>query len=145
MDHILEPLYAIRLTIDLEKTKYMYLTSPRDEGNIKIKPTACTLPNLQYDQSGEALLKLRTSVIYYKQSTNEERVIIETYMVIKLLGTQKTLLHSSILLKTQKLLFMWAIYIHLFLPYQKLKLKALNVYLLFFESNHNNPFICSHK
>lgn len=31
MDHFLEPLYSIRLTIDLEKTEYMCLSSPGDE------------------------------------------------------------------------------------------------------------------
>lgn len=41
MDYILEPLYSIRLTIDLEKTKYVCLTSPGD-GNQTNKKAART-------------------------------------------------------------------------------------------------------
>lgn len=45
MDHILESLYSIRLTIDLEKTKYMCLSSPKNgKKNPKPKNSLHTFP-----------------------------------------------------------------------------------------------------
>lgn len=55
--------YSIRLTIDLEKIKYMYLTSPGDGKRKKNKPAH--IPSPDSDWAVKLSLKSRTSVIYH--------------------------------------------------------------------------------
>lgn len=141
-DHILEPLYSLRLTINLEKIKYVCLTSPGDR---KRKKPACT-----YSQSLLWLQRWRFHRIqeilqYITIQSINEKIIIDTYMVVKLFGSQNRITFSNIIENTKA--FVYLGYFHV-LILTILEIKTENftgAFINLWKITIINPITHSHK
>lgn len=92
MNQFLEPPYSLRLTIDLEKTKYLCLSSP---GDGKRKNSLNILPVFPVTRVVKLSLRSRTFVISTIEGISEDRIVIEPSWLSNFLqlNTPFTLFH----------------------------------------------------